>query len=607
MRKIGKYEIVAAIGRGSAGTVYKARDPLIGRFVALKTFTTSAPDQGNWFQRFQAEVRAAATLQHPHIVNIFDLGKDGDTLYIAMEHLEGKTLDQVIQARDALPLSRRAGLMIPVCQALDYAHKQGVLHRDLKPSNIIITKDGIVKVLDFGISPHTREFHAGTVLKGALHYISPEQIRGEPDNEGTDIWAFGATFYKLLCYRPAFETVLNIAAPRARPLPVRELVPDCPPPLDAFIEKLLEKDPQQRFHDMQEVLSELKSICTGLQEASIAALLVESEERIRSRDFSAAREILRQVLQMDNRSDRARSLLDDVNKEVKRNQVRAQTEELIAKAQTSLAEKHYTQAEIEVQSALALDPASAQSTELLAKIRSTAQRDQAIQHCLRTARQHLTTGSLTQALGEIHDALELDPENEQVRVLQKQVEDQLARREERRRLSELLQRARKLWADQHLDECISLLDGVPQEFSADSEVRKLLETAKQDRSEQEKHHRLSQVRALLAEQKVDEAFAIVEELSNQQPDDETIHKLYGLVFHEKESLLRKQELQRKREALQSLLASHKFDEAASQGEKLLREFPQEIELRELVSFARSEAEQIERQRLIDKTLKDLQM
>src|SRR5947209_15335438 len=152
MQQIGRYEILQEIGRGAMGVVFKARDPLIGRAVALKTLTAGVAESADLLQRFYREARAAGGLQHPNIVTIYEMGESGGAPFIAMEYLEGESLEKIIARKPALPLATKIAYVIQTCRALDYAHRRGVIHRDVKPANIVVTRDGIVKVVDFVIA-----------------------------------------------------------------------------------------------------------------------------------------------------------------------------------------------------------------------------------------------------------------------------------------------------------------------------------------------------------------------------------------------------------------------------------------------------------------------
>jgi serine/threonine protein kinase len=219
LKKMGKYELIEQVGRGAMGEVYKAQDPFIGRLVALKTITGALTGRPDLLERFYQEARSAGTLQHPNIVTVYELGKEGETPFIAMEFIEGESLESMIERRPVLTLTQKVSYIIPVCRALDYAHKRGVVHRDIKPGNVMITKEGGVKVVDFGIARLMDSSHTQTnTIIGTLGYMSPQQIRGERADERSDIWACGVMLYELLTFQRPFDganqtaLMLNIAS-----------------------------------------------------------------------------------------------------------------------------------------------------------------------------------------------------------------------------------------------------------------------------------------------------------------------------------------------------------------------------------------------------------
>jgi serine/threonine-protein kinase len=163
LKKLGKYEVLHELGHGAMGVVYRARDPVIDRLVALKTITAGVADDPALLQRFFREVKAAGGLHHPNIVVIYEVGTEGALLYIVMELVEGESLEQVIARRSALPITLKLDYAVQVCRALDYAHKRGIVHGDIRPGNVMVSKDGVVKVVDFGIARVTEASRTQTL------------------------------------------------------------------------------------------------------------------------------------------------------------------------------------------------------------------------------------------------------------------------------------------------------------------------------------------------------------------------------------------------------------------------------------------------------------
>src|SRR5262245_61252101 len=203
IERMGKYQIVEQIGRGGMGSVYKAHDPLLKRPVALKVISSNVDVTDELRARFFREARACAQLNHPNIITIFDMGEDQGRLFIVMEYLEGEELREVIANRRELPLEEKLALMTQVCDGLGYAHQKGIVHRDVKPGNIFVLRNGLVKILDFGVARlATSEGLTRTgLVVGTLRYMAPEQARGLGDPR-SDMFSAGALFYELLARRP---------------------------------------------------------------------------------------------------------------------------------------------------------------------------------------------------------------------------------------------------------------------------------------------------------------------------------------------------------------------------------------------------------------------
>jgi serine/threonine-protein kinase len=618
LKKLGKYELIEEVGRGAMGEVYKAQDPFIGRLVALKTITGALVGRPDLLERFYQEARSAGALQHPNIVTIYELGKEGDTPFIAMEFLEGESLEAVIERRQFLTLTQKVSYIIPVCRALDYAHKRGVVHRDIKPGNVMITKDGAVKVVDFGIARLMDASHTQTnTIIGTLGYMSPQQIRGERADERSDIWACGVMLYELLAFQRPFDganqtsLMLNIASDDVQPTAIKTFVPDCTPAVESLLAKMLQKDIQQRYQTMEEVLFDFEPIWRRLQEASVTEMIAGTEELIRAKNFTRARDVLRRALQIDSRNSRAKTLLEEVNIELRQTLLRSQINSALERARQLLGEGRHAEAKTEAESALKLEPDNTPAKELIAEAERAGERARKIQESLRAAKQKLAEGALTDAAEQARHALEWEKDNPLARALQKQIEEQIAQREARKRLAETLQKARKLWGDQKVEECIALLTEAQKDFPDDAELARLMNIATQERVEQRKRKMLADAKALLADQRFDDAVAATDAVAKEFPGDDATKRLRELILQEKDELARQKNLQKDIADLQSLVNAEKYAEAVFRGEKLLRDYPKHAELFELMNFARAEAAKLEQKRVaaealveVDKKLKE---
>jgi serine/threonine-protein kinase len=261
--KLGDYEIVREIGRGGMGAVYEAKSPT-GDRVALKTMVMPAEldSRARWemVDRFMTEARAIRAMDHKNVVSVLDTGEDGGEFYIVMELLEGQSVRQLLDMMGPISPSRARQIACDVCAALSYAHGLGVIHRDIKPDNIVILKNGVTKLTDFGlarigeIGSHT---HAGTMM-GTFAYMSPEQARGEKLDARSDIFSLGVTLYEMVCGRRPFED--NGTAAVLQAILARDPEPpaDAPADLSAAIMRCLAKDPAARFQATAELLRALE-------------------------------------------------------------------------------------------------------------------------------------------------------------------------------------------------------------------------------------------------------------------------------------------------------------------------------------------------------------
>ena len=265
--KFGKFEILAELGQGAMGKVYRAHDPILDRPVALKTVSPTLLMGKDTLARFQREARAAARLQHPNIVTIFELGEVEGTHYIAMELVEGLELGETMVPLDRFTLEQRVRMVVDVCRGLDFAHKMGVIHRDVKPANIRLTRDGTVKILDFGIArfrgsettdPNLTQ--AGMVL-GTPSYLSPELVQGAKVDHHADMWAVGVILYEMLTGRRPFEAPTITSLIRrivSEPLPAIDAkVLHLPEALAEVATRALDKEPPRRFSDLGEMAKAL--------------------------------------------------------------------------------------------------------------------------------------------------------------------------------------------------------------------------------------------------------------------------------------------------------------------------------------------------------------
>ena len=379
LKKLGRYEIIRELGRGAMGVVFKARDPLIGRVVALKTITAGVAQDPDLLQRFYREAQAAGSLQHPNVVTIYEMGEEGGTPFIAMEWIEGDSLEQIISQRHPLPLAQKVGYIVQTCHALDFAHRRGIVHRDIKPGNIMVTKDGWVKVVDFGIARlvDTSKTQTGTLL-GTLAYMSPQQLRGGHANERSDIWSLGVMFYELLSDQKPFtgqnHAALLLSIISDEPAPIGKYAPECPLELQTLLQKILNKDDTERFQTMAELVSELEPIWGKIQQQAVEQLVLRSQECMRDDNLAEARQLLRRGLSIDTSHSLVKLLLAEVEEALKATILPEALQDHMAKARDLLDEGSLEEAKAEVSAVLDLDPNYGSARQVLEQILNEIER-----------------------------------------------------------------------------------------------------------------------------------------------------------------------------------------------------------------------------------------
>jgi len=297
-RTLGHYEVVEKLGEGGMGAVYRARDTRLDRFVALKVLPAEKVADPDRKRRFEQEAKAASALNHPHIVTVYDIGTDDGADFIAMEHVVGRTLAEVIDRR-GMPPARALELAVQIGDALSAAHEEGIVHRDLKPANVMVTDKGLVKVLDFGLAKLTEPSPAGPsaltesarprteqgVIVGTVAYMSPEQTEGLSVDARSDIFSFGVVLYEMVTGRRPFvgETgASTMAAILAKePAPPSSLVGDLPFELERAILRCLRKEPDRRWQTMADLTVALRDVKDELDAGRLSAVVVSPARRAR--------------------------------------------------------------------------------------------------------------------------------------------------------------------------------------------------------------------------------------------------------------------------------------------------------------------------------------
>jgi len=302
--RLGPYEILAPLGAGGMGEVYRAKDAKLGREIAVKVLPSATASDPDRRQRFEQEARSASALNHPNILTIYDIGEANGTVYIAMELVEGRTLRELVASGEPVPTKKLLDVAVQTAEGLAKAHSAGIVHRDLKPENIMVSKDGFAKILDFGLAKLTEApsqdesvaptaiaapTQPGTVM-GTAGYMSPEQASGQPVDFHSDQFTLGAILYEMATGKRAFQRKTGaetlVAIIREEPEPLSQLAPKAPAPVRWIVERLLAKDPEERYASTKDLARDLKSVRDHLTETSYSGGVAPAEPtRLRRRGW----------------------------------------------------------------------------------------------------------------------------------------------------------------------------------------------------------------------------------------------------------------------------------------------------------------------------------
>ncbi len=288
-----RYEIISEIGTGGMARVYKAKDRYLQRIIAVKVLKDELREDDEFLKRFDTEAQAAASLTHPNIVQIYDVGRDNNRYYIVMEYVDGITLKEYIRQKGFLEWREAINITVQICSALSKAHSRNIIHRDIKPHNIIMTSEGVPKITDFGIarlaSSETATMKIDTV--GSVHYSSPEQVRGRYTDAQSDIYSIGVTIFEMVTGQVPFdgETSVVVAMKHLQdepPVP-SSLRSGIPRSLDRIILKAMAKKKQDRYRTVTDLINDLENIRsrTGVSDEIILPDLKDDDDKFSTKKF----------------------------------------------------------------------------------------------------------------------------------------------------------------------------------------------------------------------------------------------------------------------------------------------------------------------------------
>jgi eukaryotic-like serine/threonine-protein kinase len=591
--KIGKYEIVELLGRGAMGTVYKARQPGIGRLVALKTINPAILEEADLLKRFYREAQAAGNLQHPNIVTVFELGDSEGVPFIAMELLEGESLDKIIARREPIPLAKKLSIIAQLCRGLDYAHKHGVIHRDIKPANIVLTRDGNTKVVDFGIVhfASTTVTRTGMVI-GTVPYMSPQQLNGEHVDARSDIFSVGVVIYEFISCRKAFDgpnlTAVMLQIVSKDPTPLSQVAPGVPPGLEDLVNRCLRKNPEERYQTLEEVGFDLDPIARTVQRDLVLEMVKQGQELVEKKEFTRAREVLRNALSLDSSHDLAKDLMAKVNSELRRLETSVKVQQYLDEAEQLLNQGKYTEAVSSLEEVLRLDSQHGRARAMVESARKEAARVAEVHKSFRAGQQAFKEGDLTQAETLLATVLELDSRNAEASALLTKVHEARAIRDRRAQVREALWYARQMVTQGRYAEAIDQVGKFENEFPNEPDLSQVLASAREGL---EKRRRAQQevvaIQGLIDGRKYKEAVDRAGLARLEFPQEaERLGNLYESAKTQYEAAERRRRIEREVASVQELINTHQHDLAIQRAERLLHDFRDHPDVNRVLALAR---------------------
>jgi serine/threonine protein kinase len=445
---IGRYEVVSALGQGGMGSLYLAKDPKIGRLVAIKLVRQEF-DSPEARQRFAREAQSAGTLRHPNIVTIFDVDEHDGLPFIAMEYIDGETLAEIVKRKAVMPVARRLQWVEDLCTGLAYAHRQGVIHRDIKPANLMVDNEGALKILDFGLARRdASKFTQSHVIIGTPNYMSPEQIRGQNLDSRSDIFAVGALMYELLAYREAFPGAVHQTMHKIlheEPEPLENVTPGLDAAIDRILARALVKDRDGRYADLSVMKTDITEVRMRMEigEADAATVPMSRDARF-SGHASPPRGTTPASGSRPGSSGASKRYQSDRQSLHKRRA--EQIGALLDEARRLFEAGELDPARGKCDEALMFDPDHPGGLQLMDDLAVEADRRQVAQW-MAEARAELQKGQLDRAEALVAQARQVQPDSGDVQQLQEAIDTTRREIDRTRQIQETLRRARARFAE----------------------------------------------------------------------------------------------------------------------------------------------------------------
>ena len=602
IKQVGRYELLDVIGQGGMGVVYKAVDTTIGRTVAIKMMHGTYAEDKDLLARFHREVRSTANLQHKNIVTVYNLDSFEGFPYMVMEYLEGKSMAEMISSGAPQRIVDKIGLVCQVCEGLQYAHERNIIHRDIKPANILVLKEGIAKIVDFGIARAGRSetlTRTGQII-GSIFYMSPEQISGGTVDSRTDIYSAGVMLFEFLTGELPFKssdadahaTLLKILND---PIPSITKYPgEFPEGLDELLQKAMAKNVEERFQTAEDFGFELSRLQETIKRGMTLEFLSLAKLAIERKDWDLARQQLQEILQFERRNKEANELILIVRQEIQRQQKSVQIAQLRSQAQVALTGLHYEEALECIEMARRLDPDDQELVTFSSSLKAQVEQAKELAEALRRGQAALYAGDLGEAELAVKRALAIEQSHTEARALESLICKELDERKRRVQLQGFVEEARREISGHNFLSALQSLKKAQEIDPSDSNIRELLSWAarghEQEKLRSELQASTNEIGQLLSADKYAEALETCRTALIRFPDEPSLLQLFQLASRQLDVIARRRSIDKASAEARRLVDADQHDQAIRLLEELLISYPNEGNLETLLAIARSESE-----------------
>ena len=582
--RIGKYEIRSASGQGAFTTTFQAFDPDAARPVTVTVLAEVADKER--LASFRKDAAAIANLQHKNIAAIYELGEHAGLPFVAMQHLQGGDLRELIASPGSLTLLQKMLLMSEVADALKAAHQGGLSHVGIRPSGIIRLDDGSVRVAEFGavrvIRPGTNG-HARPDEADVL-YKSPEEITASsPPDLLSDIFVYGVVYYELLTGKHPFAAAASqgaafkIANEDAAPL--RSLVPDCPEPVEQIVYRLLQRDRELRYQCLDDAQCDAEPILQELKREHAQALLLWARQLLTEQQLDSAQTVVREALEFDPGNREGRRLRDTIRDQLQRLTTRSRLNALLERAEGEVTGRRFADAVQTLELALRLDRSDAAVQNRLRQARGLKERSEAAAALLSEARRLIEGHDLDEARSKASGALASDPENHEAKELLAAIQAEADRRKQDVQFDQELAKVKNLVLLESFEEAIAILLRLDATRPGTAQVAHWLEHARVQQSEKEirdrLHNGLAAARSKLENHQFRSAVEQLESLRNQFPQEQEVIGLWAEAHGRLEAFERNRAVEKARAEALAFCEARDFASAIRVLEQALQSFPEE--------------------------------